>query len=162
MVEILYKIEIILPTDILSVYFECKYKSEYGNIEIFSCCNMCMFFSCTYTLFNDTWEINILSIRKSVIIFIVFFLHVVILFRCLFTSQIAQNIAERCQKYFLYFIATLQFQLSEIFSKTNRYLILLEILYKYFVKMCRSYTFQEYFQMSRMMRKQNFFSTLYF
>ena len=41
-----------------------------------------------------------------------------------------------------YFITTLQFQLSEIFLKTNEYLILLEILYKHFVEMCRSYTLQ--------------------
>ena len=55
-------------------------------------------------------------------------------------TQIAQNIAERCQEYFQYFIAinllniakyfiaTLQFQLSKIFLGTNKYLILLEIL----------------------------------
>ena len=43
-------------------------------------------------------------------------------------THIAQNIAEKCQEYFLYYIATLQFQLSEIFLKTNKYLILLEIL----------------------------------
>ena len=41
-----------------------------------------------------------------------------------------------------YVIATFQFQLSEIFWKTNKYLILLEILQKYFVEMCRSYTLQ--------------------
>ena len=53
------------------------------------------------------------------------------------TAHIVQNIAERCQEYFLYFIVIkilsqnfcqiLQFQLSEIFLKTNKYLILLEI-----------------------------------
>ena len=51
-------------------------------------------------------------------------------------AHIAQNTAERCQEYFLYFIAnnakyfivTLQFQLSDIFLKKNKYFIVLEIL----------------------------------
>ena len=56
-------------------------------------------------------------------------------------THIAQNIAERCQEYFpyfvaieilsnitKYFIAALQFQFSEIFLETNKYLTLLKVL----------------------------------
>ena len=60
----------------------------------------------------------------------------------LFNTHIAQIIAKTCQEYFQsfiatetflsniakYFIETLQFSLFEIFLKTNKYLIVLEIL----------------------------------
>ena len=58
------------------------------------------------------------------------------------STHIAQNIEERCQEYFQYFIATLQFQLSEIFLKTNKYLILLEIFQKDSLEMCLSYALE--------------------
>ena len=41
-----------------------------------------------------------------------------------------------------HFIATIQFQLSEIFVKIDKYFIRSEIMYKDSVEVCRSYTLQ--------------------